>query len=144
MTWVTQHDDCPMCRGDITQTKTVPDDDEDSDYEEEPEYNVTISGDVRQDEIYDIMDRVDEFIDLDKEPEFKWKDSTNGSSYLVIKKNKYFIDLKFDLYKVDGNIYTITVDVNKRSRVKYDKKNVPNIKLNKHLQKNRMSRHLFR
>ena len=144
MTWITQHDECPMCRGDITQTKTLCDEDDDSDSEVEPHYNIEINGNVREDEFDDIIYRVDDFIDGTKDPYFKWKDSTNGSSYNVIKKNKYFIDLKFDMYKMCvENSYKIIVTLNRRNILNYDKRHPQYVKLNKNLNR-KIPRHLFR
>ena len=140
--WITQHDDCPICRGDITQTKTCESYDS-GEYDEEQHYSIEINGNVRDEEYNDVMDRVDDFIDLDTENEFKWKDSTDGSSYIIIKKNKYFIDLKFDMYKILENSYNIIVTINRRIIVPYNKGHYRNVK-NYNLQYNRRLRHLIR
>ena len=141
LTWVTQHDDCPICRGDITETKTLEEDGEDED-EETPQYDIEVSGNINNNEYDEIMDVVYDFIDMDNEPEYKWKDSTNGSSHTIIKKSKYFVDLKFDLFQLNDrcDYYKLMVDVKKRPIIKYNKKHPKNSKIFKQIKRN----HLFR
>ena len=144
--WITQHDECPLCRNPISDTPTINNyDDEDEETNHEPMYIIDINGMILSaEEFEEVNDRIDDFIDT---PTFtssiyKWKESNEGSWYTIIRKKTYYIDLKIDLFgrrglftnpNFVGNYYKINVGVHKRNfiepkQVKHRKKQ---FKLNK-------------
>jgi hypothetical protein len=120
MQWITQHDDCPLCRNPISDTPTINsyDDEEES----EPIYIIDINDTtLSTEEKKEVDDRLNDFIEtLDESfAVYKWKESNEGSWHTSIKKQKYIIDMKIYINATHlDNYYKIWVQLHKRAFVK--------------------------
>ena len=96
--WITQNDDCPLCRSAISapsRNTTIFNEDDD---EEETRYHIYIDGNISEDESNIVHERVDDFIASydTNETRYKWKDNVYGS-YLSVRNGDYFLDLFFKI-----------------------------------------------
>jgi hypothetical protein len=138
--WITQHDECPLCRNPISDTPTINNyDDEDEETNHEPIYIIDINEQtLSAEELDEVNYRIDDFIDTLGESlsVYKWKESNEGTGYTIIRKKTYYIDLKIELFSLRclltnlRNYYKINVGVHKRNFIepKHRKKQ---FKLNK-------------
>jgi hypothetical protein len=120
--WITQNDECPLCRNPISETPTRINSDEDEENDNEPIYIIYINDKtIFEDEYDEINDRIDDFIETLDEPMsiYQWRASKDGSNHTMIRKKKYYMDLKLDLVHIKGsnllNYYKIYVEIKKRS-----------------------------
>jgi hypothetical protein len=120
--WITQNDECPLCRTAIsepTRNKTVDEDGEDG--EDEDRYQIYIDGNITENELDIVHERIEDFISSydTNETYYKWKYNIYGS-YLSVRNGDYFLDLffKIHLHKHVQNCYIIIVKVSKRNMVK--------------------------
>jgi hypothetical protein len=120
--WITQNDDCPLCRTAISapsKNTIVYEEDE----EIENRFQLYVDGNISAQETTLVHDRVDDFIssfeDDDSESKYNWKDNVYGS-YLVIRNGDYFLDLCFQIHthRDIRNCYIIIAKVSKRHMVK--------------------------
>ena len=130
MQWITQNDDCPLCRNPISDSPTIITIDEEA--EGEPIFIVEISNKaLSKEEKKDIDDRLNDFIDNlnDSFCVYKWKESTDGLWYTAIRKQNYYIDMKIDIVPVQSelcmdpefdNYYIIYVELHKRAFIKHN------------------------
>ena len=124
MEWITQHDDCPLCRNPISDTPTINNYDEDEEEEPRDYYIININHKtLTKEETLAVDNRVDDFIEtLDKPLSiYQWKESNEGSWYTAIRKQTYCIDMKIDLIpsylgssSTFDNYYNIYVNLHKR------------------------------
>ena len=122
MEWITQHDECPLCRNPISETPTIVSYDDD---EDEPMFIIDINENtLSNEEKKEVYDRVTDFIEtLDTELSiYKWIENKEGSWYTTIRKQKYVIDMKIDIVNIGyigfHNYYKIYVGLHKRDFVK--------------------------
>lgn len=119
--WITQHDECPLCRKAISAQSRNPFSYDDDDEDIYNRYQIYIDGNISEDESNIVNDILDDFITSyeTSETKYKWKDNGYGS-YLSVRNGEYFIDLCFRINKHKNirNCYIIEVKVNKRIMVK--------------------------
>ena len=121
MEWMTQHDDCPLCRNPISDTQTVNNNQED---QERNYYIIFRDYEKLSDEEEDDIDfRVEDFINtFDQEYSiYKWRESNDRQWYTSIRKQKYCIDMKikicrnnFEPPSIIDKFHSICVSLNKR------------------------------
>jgi len=133
MQWITQHDDCPLCRNPISDTPTVNNYNEDvRDY-----YIINLERNtLSKEEEEEVDNRLNDFINtIDEELcVYKWQELNNGLWYTTIRKHNYCIDIKIDVspnfilndLRFD-NYYNININLHKREfytikQSKYKKK----------------------
>jgi len=134
--WMTQNDDCPLCRTAISAPSKNKTKFEDDDIENE--FKLYLDGNIYHKELNLVHERVEDFIcsfeDAESYSKYNWKDNANGS-YLVVRNGDYFIDLCFKIHtqKDHTNCYIIMVKVSKRQRVthKFNHKKISIIKSHK-------------
>lgn len=150
MQWITQHDDCPLCRKPISDTPTTNSNDED---ERTRDYYMIFRNykKLSDEEENEIDGRLDDFINTigERFSVYKWKETNEGSWYTTIRKQNYCIIIK--LYIDDSHIEPVSmletfqniyVTINKREfyktkQTKYKKKQ---LKLNKYTNKSYLYR----
>ena len=122
MQWITQHDDCPLCRNPISETPTINNDNEQEDPMDYYFINInrnTLSKEEEEEvdnRLNDFIDTIDEALSI-----YKWKQSNEGSWYTYIRKQTYCIDMKIDITPsiigtstIFDNYYNIYVNLHKR------------------------------
>jgi hypothetical protein len=136
MQWITQHDDCPLCRNPISDTPTINDDDEENNHD--PIYIIYINEQtLSEKEQEEVNDRVNDFIDTFNEPLsiYKWKESNDGTWYTTIRKKKYYIDMNINIVNFENpyfqNYYKIYVGLHKRIFIDSNQYRKKHFKLNK-------------
>lgn len=129
MEWITQHDDCPLCRNPISDTPTIICFEE----EDEPIFVIDIRNkalSLSKEETKDIDNRLNDFIDNlnDSFCLYKWKESNDGSWYTTIRKQQYCIEMNIEIIPAQSgldmatefdNYYIIYVELHKRAFVKH-------------------------
>ena len=124
MTWVFLHNGCPLCRENISQPTDFEDEEEED--EEEDRYVLRIYGTkLSKEETKELNRRICDYLTSLNKPMaiYQWREAANGSSsYTMIRKNTYYIDLKFVLIRLKSQLYKIKIDVSKRDFIKYRNK----------------------
>jgi hypothetical protein len=164
--WITQNDKCPLCRKLISHSTKLgieggegeggTDDDEGDgdegdgdgdegdgeDGEDDDRYIINIYGDqVSNEELCDINYRISDYINTIDEPMaiYQWIEANNGSLYTTIRKKKFYIDLKFDIFKINysqssAKIFQVNIYVTKRPFIEHKQlKFINKFRGNKHL-----------
>ena len=129
--WITQNDDCPLCRNPIAEPSSNYVSDNDHEEDEEPIYNIILDGyyTIHDEEI--IFKHIYDYImSYDYDPKYKWKESPNGLSSISIRNKKYYIDLKFEMSVISTNNYILYVKIDTRKFIKYTKQYKFNKKIN--------------
>jgi hypothetical protein len=148
--WITQNDKCPLCRKLISHSTKLgieggtdegegeggTDDDEGGTDDDEGEggfgedddrYIINIYGDqVSNEELCDINYRIDDYINTIDEPIaiYQWIEANNGILYTTIRKKKFYIDLKFYIFKINYSqssvkIFQVNIYVTKRQFIEH-------------------------
>jgi hypothetical protein len=148
--WITQNDKCPLCRklisystnlgsegeegfgagdgdGDEGEGEGDGDEGEGEGDEGDDRYIINIYGEqVSNEELYDINYRIDDYINTIDEPMaiYQWIEANNGSLYTTIRKKKIYIDLKFDIFKINyyqssAKIFQVNIYVTKRQFIEH-------------------------
>ena len=140
MTWVSQHNRCPLCRKKILDpVNDVEEEDVEEDVEDVVNYTVSINRNSLSkcgiDERKNIVKRIYDFIKSINKPDaiYLWREAIGGNLYTTIRKRNYYIELicynKLNQSEGYENIY---VSLSKRYFVKYIKKSKIHDKINKH------------
>lgn len=143
MQWITQHDDCPLCRNPISDTPTIDGSCDDEENQIRDHYIIFRNYyTLPEQEEQEIDNRLEDFIDtIDEDLSvYKWKVSNEGSYYTRIRKQNYCIDIKiymgpshFNSGSIFDKLHNIYVSIHKREfySTKQSKYKNKRIKLNK-------------
>ena len=131
--WITQNDDCPLCRNPISESSSNYVSDDESEQDDEAMYNILLDGYCHDGDEEIIFRHIYDYImSYDYKPKYKWKESPNGLSSISVRNKKYYIDLKFQMEIISNNNYKLSVKIDMRQFIRYSAPSKLNKKINNH------------